>query len=543
MKTPRRIIPFLFLVFLLFASSSWAQSEEKSGTAAVVTQIVEVAVNKGPDDALNRGTPRGSIVGFLEACSNFNFERASEYLDLRNLPSEVQELGGPELARQFNHVVSRAVWFDNYTVSDNPEGLQGDGLPEDRDELVRIKTSEGEVSIWLQRVPRGDGETIWKLSNRSVAKIPELYEEYTFSPPIEKIRLWFSSESSFLGLETFKWFILIVSALLAWPFLYFFGVFLSRMFSSPANENYAIVRQIFTGPLVAIGIVALLAFMISHLGAGAYAQQIMRTNTLITLVLIWSVWSILNLNREHQKAKMMLKGRPGAAKLMEPMTTFFKLLVLLVGSLFWLNNIGVNVSTVLAGLGVGGLALALALQKPIEDMMGALTLFTQVPIRVGDFCRYGDITGTVEDIGLRTTRLRTLTNTLVSIPNSRFASVEIENISARTKIRYWPTLRLRYDTSVDGLQKILHDIDALLRAHEQVHDDPVRVRFTDFDEDAILVKVHCFLNTTDFTEALEIGEDINIQIMEVVESVGAQFALPGKAIYVEGQTHDAYRPS
>ena len=526
----------LLALLITISPFALAQDNTTEGTTEVVTQVVEVVTNKGPDDALNRGTPRGSIVGFLDACSKFDIDIASEYLDLRNLPRDVEALGGAELARKLNHVLSRSVWLDDYSVSNNPEGIKGDGLPGYRDRLVQIKTNDGDVELWMQRVPRGDGESIWKLSNRSVALIPQLYEEFSYPEGVETIRGWFPPASSFLGLEMFKWFIVLAIGFAIWPVFYLFGRLFTRLITSPAKENYVVVRQVFSGPLVAIGVLVVCSIVLQRLGVGAKAQQIMEAGTLIILVFVWASWSILNLNKEHQQRKMEKRGRPGAAKLMRPMTTLLKMVILVLAVLFWLSNLGVNVSTVLAGLGVGGLALALALQKPIEDMMGALTIFSQASIKVGDFCRYGDITGVVEDIGLRTTRLRTLTNTLVSIPNSRIAHVEVENISARSKIRYWPTLRLRYDTTADQIQEITDGIRQLLCDHECVHDEPVRVRFTDFADDAILIKLHSFLKTTDFTEALEIGEGINLQVMAIVQAAGARFALPGRSIVMEGQS-------
>jgi len=113
--------------------------------------------------------------------------------------------------------------------------------------------------------------------------------------------------------------------------------------------------------------------------------------------------------------------------------------------------------------------------------------------------------------------------------------VEVENISAREKIRFWPTLRLRYDTTPEQLRTLMNNILEMLEQHEQVYDEPLRVRLTDFDEDAILVKVHSFLKTTDFPESLEIGEDLNFRIMDIIDSAGARFALPGKSIYMEGE--------
>ena len=518
------------ICLLLTCLTAQAQEEQTKTVMAVPIQVVD----KGPEDALDRGTPRSSIVGFLTATNEFNWEKAAEYLDLRNLPSEIEEVGGPELARQFNHVISRSVWLDQVSVSDNPEGLQGDGLPSYRDELVTIPGEEGDVQLWMQKVPRADGVMIWKLSNRSVAKIPELYDFYSYPAPVEKVRSWFPEDASFLGLEVFKWFIILLIALLFWPVYHLIGILLARLFSSPQRETYPLIRKIFTGPIVLIGILITMGVAVERLGAGAQAQEVMRAKTLSILAIVWALWAISNLVKTYQQEKLHKAGRPGAAKLMRPLTTLVKILIFIFGLLFWLNNIGVNITTVLAGLGVGGLAVALALQKPIEDMMGALTIFSQASLRVGDFCRYGKEIGIVEEIGLRTTRFRTLTNTIVSIPNARIASVEVENLSYRTKIRYWPTLRLRYDTTQQQMQTIMDGIRAALEQNEQVYDDPLRVRFTDFDNDAMLVKVHSFIKTTDFNEFLEIAESINFQIMEIVKAAGTSFAIPGRAIFMEG---------
>lgn len=531
-----RFIPSLIII-LAGLYLPHLQAQEEQPPTETVAVAVPVTVDKGPEDALGRGTPRSSAIGFLEACATFDFEKASQYLDLRNLPEEVGEIEGRELARQLHHVLSRTVWLDDYKVSDHPEGTKGDGLPGYRDEFAVIKTLEGEeYPLWLQRVPRGDGESIWKISNRSVALIPELYDEFSYPEPVEKIRTWFPEDASFLGFEAFKWFIIIVTALIAWPVLWFVGWVIARIASSPVREIYPLVRRFFTGPMVLIGILVIGSLVVEDLGAGAYAQMVMDAQTINTIAVIWAFWALLNVFKKHKQNKLIEQDRPGAAKLMQPMTTLLKLLILIFGLLFWLNNIGVNITTVLAGLGVGGLAMALALQKPIEDMMGALTIFSQASIRVGDFCRYGEFMGTVEDIGLRTVRLRTLTNTVVSIPNSRIAYLEIENLSYRTKIRFWPTLRLRYDSTPEQLKEIRDNIRDMLVGHDKVHDDPIRVRLTDFDKDAILLKVHSFLMTTDFTESLEIGEELNYRIMKIVQKAGTQFALPSASMYVEGDS-------
>ena len=531
MNSLHYIVVVLAAVFLVTFSPAQAQEDQPD----VVVTTTSVQVDKGPEDALNRGNPRSSVIGFMTAAGEFKWDKAAEYLDLRNLPTDVSEIGGPELARQLNHVLSRAVWLDDYSVSENAEGVKGDDLPVYRDELVRIKTEDGEVPIWMQRVPRKDGVKIWKLSNRSVALIPGLYDEFSYPATIEKIRNWFPENAAFMGVEAFKWFIVVAIALLSWPVFYLIGWLLSRLFSSPRREIYPLVKKVLTGPLVLIAILLTGEAVFSNLGVGAYAEQIMEAQTVNIIAVIWAIWAIINLFKKYQQNKLIAMERPGAAKLMQPMTTLIKILVTIFGLLFWLNNIGVNITTVLAGLGVGGLAVALALQKPIEDMMGALSIFSQAPIRVGDLCKVGTVLGHVEDIGLRTTRVRTLTNTVVSIPNSLLAAGDIENLSYRTKIRYWPTLRLRYDTTAEQIREVSKNILNMLMDHDRVYDEPRRVRFTDFDDDAILIKLHSFLKTTDFAESLEIAEDLNLRVMEIVQAAGARFALPGKSIYLEGE--------
>ena len=532
MKSLSTRLAALLLALSLLAPAVNAQDPAPE---SAVTEEPE-SVEQVPEDVLGRGTPSSSISGFLEAASSADFEKAAQYLDLNRLPLEAQQLGGPELARRLNHVISRSVWMDEYTLSNDPDGEQGDGLPDNRDRLVTIEVDWGEVPLWMQRVPRDDGELIWKVSNRSVALIPRLYQEFSYAPVVETIREWFPEDAAFLGFELFKWFILIAVILLSWPVFYFIGLFLLRLFISQDLPTYALWRKVVTGPLVAIAVLVVGSMVFLYLGAGLVAQQIGQAHTLSTLVFIWASWSVINLVRAYQQEKLKAEGRPGAAQLMQPMSTFLKILVLLFAVLFWLNNVGVNITTVLAGLGVGGLALALALQKPLEDMMGALSLFAQAPIKVGDFCKYGNVFGTVEEIGLRSTRLRTLTNTVVHIPNAKIAYSELENLSSRTMIRYWPTLRLRYDTTPEQLRTVLTGIQQMLEQHQQVYDDPLRVRLTDFGDDAILIKLHAFMKTTDFAESLEIAQDLNFRIIDIMHNAGVQFALPGSSIYMEGES-------
>ena len=169
----------------------------------------------------------------------------------------------------------------------------------------------------------------------------------------------------------------------------------------------------------------------------------------------------------------------------------------------------------------------------MEDVFGALSLYTQQPLRVGDFCRIGNETGTVEEIGLRTTRIRSLANSVISIPNARLASEPIDNFSFRQKILYNPTLRLRIDTSREQVDKVLKGIRDLLASHEKViHDNP-RIRFQRIGEDALELVVFAYTDTRTFPDHLEVAEDLNMKILDILDGAGTPLAPRGQTLYME----------
>ena len=186
---------------------------------------------------------------------------------------------------------------------------------------------------------------------------------------------------------------------------------------------------------------------------------------------------------------------------------------------------GASLLEIAEGLGHRSLqtAVALVLQKPLEDVFGAFTLFNQRPIRIGDFCEVGERRGTVEEISLRTTRIRTLGGTVISIPNAKLAMEPINNISIRRKILYNPTFKLGNTTSSATLRVILDDIHAMLEKEEQVEKDRLRVRFRRFSEGSFEIEAFCDIKTTEFPTFLEFRERMNLGIVKIVERSDAEF--------------------
>jgi len=524
----------LLLVFaffsLTFASAAWAAEEQVEDTQTLEQDLVEDAAF---EDNLGRDTPRSSFIGFLTHTEQFDYKTASEYLDLRNLPRSTREFSGEELARQLDFVIKRGMKIDVDHLSRKTTGQVVDGLPDYRDELGRIISAEGEQVLLMQKVPGLDDNFIWKVSNASIARVPGLYEYFSYPDWIEYIRKKVPNNSAFLGIELFKWVIVFGAAVISAPLFWLAGFALSWLFSKPGSPLHLPVRKLFTRPLTLWAVMLLTGGLLRELGLGATAQALVESKTLMTVVVVWIIFSLIDLARAKRRETFIAQGRVDAHILGRPMANVLKLLTLLAAVLVWLANSGIDITTLLAGLGVGGVALALALQKPIEDLLGAISIYSQQPIVTGDLCKFGNTLGRVEEIGLRTTRIRTLNNTLVSVPNCIIAHGAIENYSAREKMLYHPELPLRYDTSSEQMQAIIDQIHQLAHDHDGVISKSVRVRFTEFSENAMIIKPRIYVNTDDFGTYLQVVTELNMGIMKIVQDNGAHFAQGAKTVMLE----------
>lgn len=501
--------------------------------AAQQENTPEQAIPEIPADALERGTPYRSAEGFIRAANKGDYETAAEYLDLRNLRGEATELDGAQLARRLYVITKRGNWVDIDELVDDPRGRSNDNLPDYRDSIGVVLDEGKEVRLFIQQVPRDDSEFIWKVSNASVSLIPELYEKYGYPEVVEDVRRNLPNVV-ILGTELFKWVIVLVVAVLAYAIAFLLALVIRRMLGDREQVSR---RRVFRFVAVPFGIWFTIMTMnatATWLGRGEAAEQLQRASPISILLTVWVAFATINLLRDIYSTHLQKSGRPGALVLLQPAGNALKLLVLIVALLVYLDKLGINITTVLAGLGVGGIAVALALQKPLEDVFGAITLYAQQPIKVGDFCRIGTTLGTIESIGLRTTRIRTLKNTVIAAPNGTVAAEPIDNISARERILYWPNLRLGYDTSPDQVQQVLDGLRDLLRSHERVSQEDFRVRFREIAEDALLIEVFAHIETKVWTEYLEVVEELNLKFLDIVASAGTSLALPAQTLHIEG---------
>lgn len=214
-------------------------------------------------------------------------------------------------------------------------------------------------------------------------------------------------------------------------------------------------------------------------------------------------------------------------------------IVAVIAIIFYVSNqLGAPLYSLVAGLGVGGIAIAFAAQNTIENFIGSINLFADCPVRVGDFCRYGEDPtsdwqriGTVESIGLRSTRIRGIDHAVTTIPNAEFSKMHLVNYTLRSRRLLLAVLSLRYETTDDQLCFLIVSLRKMLLAHSMVLDEEPSVRFEGFGEFSLNVEIRVDINTRDLEEFRAIREDIYLRVMKIVKDAGTDFAFPSRTIY------------
>jgi MscS family membrane protein len=485
-----------------------------------------------PEDEFGRGSPRGTVKGYLAACREGDYEKAANYLDLRRIPRD-----GPTLARQLRIILSRTLWVDVDVLNQEHAGRSNDGLPPYRDRLGSIDTKAGKVDILLQRVPREDGVTIWMIAGATVAQVPDLYNEFGYGV-LEHFLPKIFFELQFLDIALWQWIGLLVLVLLAAVVSWFLTVFVVRLLGTVVAFTKTTIddkmRVEAAGPIRLALAVLLFRAGLVPLGLGVKATEFISSllSALFIVAVTWLLLRVTDVLSSVVEERLVERGEVGAMGLVPPGRKLVKAIVVILAFIAILSNFGFNVAALLAGLGVGGIAVALAAQKTIENLFGGIILYTDRPVRVGDFCRFGDKMGTIEEIGVRSTRIRTLDHTVITVPNGTFSNMEIDNITARERIRLLAILTVRYETSPDQLRYILVEIRKLLYSHERVIPDTPRVRFINFGAYSLDIEVVAYVDTTDWAEFLGIREDIFLRIMDIIDASGTGFAFPSQTLYM-----------
>ena len=268
------------------------------------------------------------------------------------------------------------------------------------------------------------------------------------------------------------------------------------------------------------------------LSAPAEAAVVVVAKVVTVLAFTWLAVRMVDLFSDFIDRRLDARGDASAKTLVPMGRRVAKIFVLAVAVLSLLQNLGFNITGLLAGLGIGGLAVALAAQKTLENVFGGFMVVADRPVKIGDFCQVGEHMGTVEDIGMRSSRLRTLDRTVVTIPNAEFSTARIESYAVRDRMRIYTTLQVGYETTPDQMRYLLMEVPAMLHAHPKLLPTPNRVRFNNFGAHSLDIEVFSYVDTRDFNEFTAVREDVYLRLMDIVDKSGTYFAFPSQTLYL-----------
>lgn len=388
----------------------------------------------------------------------------------------------------------------------------------------------------------------WLFSEATIQEIPEIYSE-TFSVFVEMVvdQLPESMHTELLGIKLWQYI-----AIFGWLLL----GFILRLLFEFVFENY--IRRI-TGKtdtswddelIVQVEKPISFVFMMSFYWLTYTNLQLSVTvNYYLSLILeiavfasmIWLFYNLVNVLSSYLSE---LAGKTDSKlddQLVPLLRKTLKVFIVILGVIFILQNNGVNVTSLLAGLGLGGLAFALAARDTLANFFGSITIFMDKPFQIGDLIKTSNVEGVVEEIGFRSTRLRTLYNSVISVPNSNLAVTEIDNLGLRKFRRLKMTLNLTYSTTPEQMEAFVEGIKAIIKTNEKVRQDSYEVHFNEYGAHSLDVLVYLFFDVTGWSEYLQLKHNFLLDIYRLAEEVGVEFAFPTQTLHVDSVFSDEPR--
>ena len=487
-----------------------------------------------PPDPLGRSTPYGAVLGFLRAAEAQDYARAAKYLD-----SNLSEPKSEELALQLKSLLDLGTATDFITLSRQYEGNVEDEFRVSREKIAVVTTSAGQLDIVLNRVARPNEGAIWLFSRETLDRVPSFYASTQHKDFSRHFPAW-TSRVRFLSIPVWRWsgillailLDLLIASLLARFVRWILRISLRRHLRP--NVDSAIVKL--NGPIFGL-ILALLQRIAADYAISALGRHYWIIGSILTAVFsaAWMLIRLTDIFTSFTIHRFLLQQQVERITFVGLTSRLFKILIFIVLIIALLTLAGVNVSTLFAGLGIGGIALALAAQKTLADLFGGISIVMRGAVRVNDFCTVAGQTGTVVDIGISSLRLRTLGRSIISIPNSKVAEMELENFSMRDEFWIHQTFTLRFDTTHSTVLKVLNDIAAILTGRPDVDAHTTHVRVIRLTPAGPEIEVFAYYDKpgADFNSFLEEQEKVILEMMRVVEEAGTSMTTPIGVVRLE----------
>jgi MscS family membrane protein len=522
------------IVFLALAAAACLPLSAQSPLTQLLQTPAPAGTASTTSDQLGRNTPYGTVYGFLQAADAGNYSIAAQYLQMS--PARRQS-EGDALAMKLDVVMNHA-FAGSLQPSRQPEGVLQEDVQPGRQRLGTMSAGDVDAELELVRVTDATAGKIWLISSDTLANVSELYDQVEARQVETKLPLW-TVKHQFASMPLWQWFALLllipVAAAAAWLLLVMLQIPL-RWWAHRHGDAEPVHWRSVSAPAWLLAGALVHRILAGYLGLPLLPRH--YYNQVIAVAVIiganWILWRVVRWFLQRVRNRALAHGHSGTGSLMLLGERIIKAVVFVMAIFLVLSVLGFNMSTALAGVGIGTLAVGFGAQQTIANLFGGVSVLGDEVMRVGDVCKFGDRKGTVEDIGLRSTRVRTEERTLLAIPNGTVATINLENLSRRDKILFKTVLGLHLETSAEHVRYVLSEIRQVLSGHPKIEASTIRVRLIELAASAINVELFCYVMTRDFDEFAAVREELLLRIMNFVEDSGTSLASPSQTLYLSG---------
>ncbi|KFC74685.1 Mechanosensitive ion channel protein (MscS family) [Massilia sp. LC238] len=521
---PKFLIPlsfaWLLLAFILPATAAGPlfAAEPEAAAAAAPTQA----------DLLGRETPRSTVSGLIRALAEGDHDRAAQYFDLPANSSR-QRAAAAARAREFQALLDSGGSLEPYAaLSNDGPGRIGDELPVDQERIGEIRTKGRTIPVLLSRGEE-EGLQIWRISRETATAIAAVAEKSTAVTDAQR------PQFTVAGAPLEDWGMLVGLGALVFGGLWIVATILvaliRRLVADPAANGAYRFFEAALPPLSLLVAVFVFFEWAERLPVAIVARQTLLryTGILLLIAFVWFGLRLLDAVAQLAITRMQRRGRRQVVSVIVLARRTAKVVLLLFFAIGLLDTFGIDVTTGIAALGIGGIALALGAQKTVENLVGSVTVIADRPAQVGDFVKVGDVIGTVEDIGIRSTRLRTLDRTLVTIPNGDFSARQIENYAARDRFLFNPVIALDHRTPAARLAEAAGIVRQILLDHDEVGEGS-RAHLGRIGERSFNIEVFAYMEVPDFEASVRTREALLLAIAERLEAAGIALGFQAQTV-------------
>ena len=529
-KMPLMAILFLFVMLLSVLLPNNAFAVEAS-TLGMGGSTSEESASTPIPDSFGRDTPRHTVQGFISALGENDYLLASNYLNLSKSDNPTT------IVRQFKQALDAGGRFQpDLQINNTPEGNLTDQLPPSQENVGAINVGEKSVPLILERVVSKQGEQYWQFSTDTLSSVPEVIENteptlvsrYTFDS-LEGKKLFGYQVADLAAALMMTVGSFVFTYIMVWLLYHLLRIVYPRVRGVPLPLPDKVVL-----PLAVVIMALILSEVMVYAGVSVTLREPINRFTEIAswLALTWLLLRVIDAIFTRAVNLSYKKNYTERVSILGLLRKVVKALLLIFAVIVIFGNLGFDLTTGIAALGVGGLALALGAQKTIENLVGSVVVVADSPVRIGDYCKFGTYEGTVIDIGIRSSRVRTLTRTVVTVPNGDFSSMQIENFTSRDMFRFFHQLYIKRTADIDVVFKMVKDLDEFIDEHYLTNQEWNQVNILELRQDCYIIQLQAYVNANGVTEFYDKQNVLFVDLLNQVAKYDVEHALPTQQLIV-----------